>query len=87
LLIGVRPEHLRPGDGEDGGPALDVSLELAEPLGSESVLHGRLASGEALTARVAGLVAGTEGALRLSVPPKETHVFDAESGMRLDPVG
>jgi sn-glycerol 3-phosphate transport system ATP-binding protein len=84
----VRPEHLRPAsaDGE-GGAALDVSLELAEPLGSESVLHGRLPSGEALTARVAGLIAGTEGALRLFVPPAEAHVFDAESGARLDPVG
>src|ERR687893_529316 len=35
LLVGVRPEHLRPpaADGEGGAP-LDVSLELAEPLGS-----------------------------------------------------
>ena len=39
------------------------------------------------TARVAGLVAGTEGALRLSIPAAEAHVFDAETGARLDPVG
>jgi sn-glycerol 3-phosphate transport system ATP-binding protein len=60
---------------------------LAEPLGSESVLHGRLASGEAVTARVPGLVAGVEGALRLSIQASEAHVFDAETGARLDPIG
>jgi sn-glycerol 3-phosphate transport system ATP-binding protein len=91
ILLGVRPEHLRPAaasDGKGGGGApLDVALELAEPLGSESVLHGRLQSGEAVTARVDGLVSGTEGALRLLIPPAEAHAFDAGSGARLDPVG
>ena len=86
LLFGIRPEHLRPA-AEGEGEALEVALELAEPLGSESVLHGRLRSGEALTARVPGLVAGTEGALRLAVPAAEAHVFDAESGARLDRIG
>ncbi len=84
LLIGVRPEHLRPATGAGEGEALDVSLELVEPLGSESVLHGRLPSGEALTARVAGTVPAERGALRLAAPPAEAHVFDAESGRRLD---
>jgi sn-glycerol 3-phosphate transport system ATP-binding protein len=87
LLVGVRPEHLRPVAEGEGGAPLDVSLELAEPLGSESVLHGRLASGEAVTARVPGLVAGVEGALRLSIQASEAHVFDAETGARLDPIG
>jgi sn-glycerol 3-phosphate transport system ATP-binding protein len=83
LLLGARPEHLRTaGEGEDG--ALDVALELVEPLGSESVLHGRLRSGEALTARVAGAVPAERKALRLSIPPAEAHVFDAETGRRLD---
>jgi sn-glycerol 3-phosphate transport system ATP-binding protein len=63
---------------------LDVSLELVEPLGSESVLHGRLPSGEALTARVAGAVPASAGALRLAIPPDEAHVFDAETGRRLE---
>jgi sn-glycerol 3-phosphate transport system ATP-binding protein len=86
LLVGVRPEHLRPaaaGAAEQGG-ALEVSLDLVEPLGSESVLHGHLPSGEALTARVAGAVPAAAGALRLLIPPAEAHVFDAESGRRLD---
>ena len=88
LLVGVRPEHLRPAaaGAEEGGAPLDVSLELVEPLGSESVLHGRLPDGEPLTARVAGAVPASEGALRLAIPPAEAHVFDAESGRRLDAV-
>ena len=64
-----------------------MALELVEPLGSESVLHGRLPSGEALTARVAGAVPTERKALRLAIPPAEAHVFDAETGRRLDAAG
>jgi sn-glycerol 3-phosphate transport system ATP-binding protein len=64
-----------------------VALELVEPLGSESVLHGLLPSGEALTARVAGAVPTERKALRLAIPPEEAHVFDAETGRRLDAAG
>src|SRR3712207_3559286 len=67
LLVGVRPEHLQPAsDGAGEGEALAVSLDLVEPLGSESVLHGRLPSGEPVTARVAGAVPAAKGALRRS---------------------
>jgi sn-glycerol 3-phosphate transport system ATP-binding protein len=66
---------------------LEVALDLVEPLGSESVLHGRLPTGEPLTARVAGAVPTAQGALRLVVPPAEAHVFDVETGRRLDPAG
>ena len=79
VTIGIRPEHLLP-DGADGLP---IAIDLAEPLGSETVLHGRLADGTALTARIAGGVP-TE-ALRLAPELPALHVFDAESGRRLDP--
>jgi len=79
VTIGIRPEHLLPG-GPDGLP---VSVDLAEPLGSETVLHGRLADGTELTARIPGGVPG-EG-LHLAPDLAALHVFDATSGRRLDP--
>ena len=37
VTVGVRPEHLEPGTG------LDLIIDLIEPLGSETLVHGRLA--------------------------------------------
>ena len=62
---------------------LPVTIDLAEPLGSETVLHGRLADGTELTARIPGGMPG-EG-LRLAPDLAALHIFDATSGKRLDP--
>jgi len=80
LTLGIRPEHLV----LDGAGALPFALDLAEPLGSETVLHGRLPDGTALTVRAQGGVPASEG-LTVAIPAESLHVFDAESGMRLDP--
>jgi sn-glycerol 3-phosphate transport system ATP-binding protein len=79
ITLGIRPEHLLP-DGEAGLP---VTLELAEPLGSETVLHTHLADGTPITARVPGATA-TE-TLRLAPDLAALHVFDAATGKRIDP--
>ncbi|HEY4252136.1 MAG TPA: sn-glycerol-3-phosphate ABC transporter ATP-binding protein UgpC [Roseomonas sp.] len=82
VTLGIRPEHL----GTDGPAALPVTVELVEPLGSESVLHGRLADGTALVARLPGAAALADG-MRLSITPEFLHVFDAATGVRIDPAG
>jgi sn-glycerol 3-phosphate transport system ATP-binding protein len=79
VTIGIRPEHLRP-DGEQG---LSLTVELAEPLGSETVLHGRLPDGTVLTARVPG--AAATDSISLVPDPGALHVFDATTGRRIDP--
>jgi sn-glycerol 3-phosphate transport system ATP-binding protein len=62
-------------------------VDLAEPLGSETVLHGRLPSGETFAARLPGAAALAAGAvLPLRPAPEEVHVFDAETGHRLEPL-
>ncbi|MBX6747249.1 MAG: TOBE domain-containing protein, partial [Acetobacteraceae bacterium] len=81
LTIGIRPEHVV----RDGESGLDLALDLVEPLGSETVLHGRLPGGEALTAKLIGAVPAAGGSLKVAIPPAELHVFDAETGRRLDP--
>jgi sn-glycerol 3-phosphate transport system ATP-binding protein len=79
LTIGIRPEHV-----EVSPDGLPLTVDLVEPLGSETVIHGRLPGGEALVARLP-LAAGEIGAvLPLALPPASFHVFDA-SGARLTP--
>jgi len=79
LIIGIRPEHVLPADG-----GLPLAIELVEPLGSESVLHGRLAQGEALALRLPGRPPAGDR-LAVALPPAALHVFAAETGRRLEP--
>ncbi|MBB5688697.1 sn-glycerol-3-phosphate ABC transporter ATP-binding protein UgpC [Roseomonas alkaliterrae] len=79
VIVGIRPEHLVP----NGAEGLALAVELAEPLGSETVVHGRLADGTALTARVPGAVVADS--LRVAPEAAALHVFDAATGRRLDP--
>ena len=81
LTVGIRPEHLEP------APAgLDLSIDLIEPLGSETLVHGHLTGGEeqSLVVRLAGAAPAGE---RLTVRPlpAHLHVFDRTSGRRIDP--
>jgi len=83
LTIGIRPEHLRI------DPAgTDLVVDLVEPMGSEMVVHGHLAAPgrPALVVKLA-----TQGGLgeRVPVVPdvRHIHVFDRESGLRIEPVG
>ena len=78
LSIGIRPEHLVL---DPGG--LPVTIDLVEPLGSETVLIGRLEAGEVLALKVPGSGPGTDQ-VRVVIPPALIHVFDAASGLRLD---
>ncbi len=77
IIIGIRPEHVLQGGG------LDVMVELAEPLGSETVIHGRLTDGTTLLLRAPG-GPPREEKLAVSFPPEHLHVFDHTTGKRLD---
>jgi len=83
LTIGIRPEHLAIGP---GGIALEV--DLIEPLGSETLIHGHLpgAPADTLVVKLTGHAPSGER-LPVTVPPEHMHVFDAASGRRLEPIG
>jgi len=50
--IGIRPEHLQLAD--DGPGYLNLKISYTEALGAETLLHGRLTTGEAVTIRQSG---------------------------------
>ncbi|MDE2006002.1 MAG: sn-glycerol-3-phosphate ABC transporter ATP-binding protein UgpC [Rhodospirillales bacterium] len=85
LLIGIRPQDAVVASGTE--PALDLKVDLVEPLGSESLIHGHLTDGTGFAVRVPGLPGSvTEDALlRIALPVERVHVFAADDGARLEP--
>jgi sn-glycerol 3-phosphate transport system ATP-binding protein len=80
VLVGLRPEHFHLAP--DGPLALRV--ELLERLGADTILHGRLADGVALTARTAANFAPSLGdTARFAIRPEHIHLFDPDSGNHL----
>ena len=76
--LGIRPEHVS----RQGG-GIKLAVDLVEPLGSETLVHGRMADGTPLLAKLTGgAPVGDE--LEVALDPAELHVFDRESGVRLE---
>jgi len=83
VKLGIRPEHLVP---DKKGP-LQAILQIAEPLGANTLLHGRIAGAQkTITVSLPGVhrIDGGQEAMRFSVHPDHIHLFDARSGMRLE---
>ncbi|UUX48791.1 sn-glycerol-3-phosphate ABC transporter ATP-binding protein UgpC [Nisaea acidiphila] len=85
VSLGIRPEHLRPASAE-AGASLSGRISLIEELGSSRLVHLETANG-----RMVSNIAVEESGdwqigedIGLSVAPKHTHLFDRESGLRLD---
>ena len=83
VTIGIRPEHLTLGGGQ-----LTLSVELIEPLGSETLVHGRLPGqeGDIVVVKVPGAVMPMQ-TTSASLQIERIHVFDQATGRRIDPVG
>jgi len=81
VALGVRPEHLL---AADDGP-LEFEIELAEPLGADTLLHGRFGEArETVTVRQSGHVLAQPGEKRrFSVGATRLHLFDSETGKRI----
>jgi sn-glycerol 3-phosphate transport system ATP-binding protein len=81
VALGLRPEHLLP---STDGP-LEFSIELAEPLGADTLLHGRFGEArELVTVRQGGHVTARPGELRrFSIGATRLHLFDSQSGRRI----
>ena len=86
VVFGVRPEHIHASPATGAAPdtdGFDVTVELAEALGHEQLLHVRV-DGVLLTVRGAPGVRPVPGsAVRLHVDQAHTHLFDAETGVSL----
>ncbi len=77
ITIGIRPEHI---DLAPGG--LPMHVDLVEPLGSETLVHGHLDDGTKLLVKQAGALPIGE-ALSVAFPASALHLFNAVDGRRL----
>jgi sn-glycerol 3-phosphate transport system ATP-binding protein len=80
VTLGIRPEHLtldRTG--------LTLTIDLLEPLGSETLIHGRVVGheNETIVVKAQGAVTPTD-TMTVSVQADQAHVFDAATGQRMD---
>jgi sn-glycerol 3-phosphate transport system ATP-binding protein len=83
VSLGIRPEHLV---ADPDGP-LKVRVHLAEPLGANTLFHGELiGTEEAVTVSLPGIhrIGDRNEQLSLDVSPDQLHLFDRESGARID---
>jgi sn-glycerol 3-phosphate transport system ATP-binding protein len=88
-VLGIRPERLHPAADGDALPVIELMVEVVEPLGSEVMVHGNVASSDGRAAVTARLESGARPAigenLRLAYDPVTSHRFDAESGAAITP--
>ena len=74
-----------------GGTDLTLTVDLIEPLGSETLLNGRIAAlaGDPVVVKLTGHAPvewqGDER-IGIGIDPAYLHVFDAETGRRVEPV-
>jgi len=85
VLLGVRPEHFE--TCEPGAALLSPDIDFIELLGSDSLVYGHVGadkSGARLAARLHTSVVAKEGRLPLRFAAEHMHLFDPESGKRLE---
>jgi len=85
VLLGVRPEHLE--TCERGAALLEPDIDFIELLGSDSLVYGHLGtdkSGARVAARLHTSMVAKEGRLPLRFSAEHMHLFDPESGKRLE---
>lgn len=81
VKLGVRPEHLVV---DPDGP-LRQRVQLTEPLGANTLFHGKLDGiGSSFTASLQGVhpSSDAESVMQLAIQPDQAHIFDSETGLR-----
>jgi multiple sugar transport system ATP-binding protein len=88
MILGVRPDDISPeGHGlmEEGeGATIDLSVEIAEPLGMESLIYSRLAGQEVLAKLYGPRLVSSGEQLTFRIALERAHLFDAASGRNLE---
>ena len=77
VVLGIRPEHLRVGDGAEAH--ISGKVRLAEHLGAETILHVDVPNSEPIVVRSAGMARGkADEPVRIGVSAMACHLFSPD---------
>ena len=81
IAIGVRPEHVT----IDTQGLLEMDVVQSEPLGANTLLHGNI-NGIPFTASIAGVhkISEENKKIKLNVESQNIHLFNSETGIRVN---
>jgi sn-glycerol 3-phosphate transport system ATP-binding protein len=83
VVLGIRPEDMQVVAASS--EAFKFEIEMMEELGAGRLLYGRLASTDCVVATPATTVLADAKLAFVRIPPEAIHLFDAESGARIEP--
>ena len=83
VTVGVRPEHASLA-GRDGDNALTARFEFFEELGMGRLFHGRVGAREFIVHSAEKTPPAFGEDIAVYVPTRQLHLFDAETGLRLE---
>ena len=83
ITLGIRPEHITADAATDA--SINLTVGIVEQLGADTLVHGTLAGGVQMVVRLEGIKSFTAGqTLPLVFPADMIHLFDSETGKRID---
>ena len=84
VILGIRPEHFELAD--DGNGTMHIKVDHVETLGADTLVHGHVGdNGTFLTVRLPDIHHFDKGTvLPLSAPLEKLHLYDMESGKRIE---
>jgi multiple sugar transport system ATP-binding protein len=84
IVLGVRPEHLSVAPENSENAALPVDVDIVEPTGAESHVYGRFGNNQIITAFSGRSPLRTGDVIKLTAPPQFLHLFERETGTRIN---
>jgi sn-glycerol 3-phosphate transport system ATP-binding protein len=82
ITLGIRPEHVEIARDR---PMFNLTVDFVEALGADTLVHGHLGPDAPLTVRLPGITRVAAGdVMPLAVSSQHVHLFDAQSGARLN---
>ncbi|HQT89276.1 MAG: sn-glycerol-3-phosphate ABC transporter ATP-binding protein UgpC [Acidiphilium sp. 37-64-53] len=84
IILGIRPQHVTVQATDENAHGIEVMVDLVEPLGSETLIHGHLIDATPFAVRVPSspdLLRMSQ--LRVCLPREHLHIFDADQGKRI----
>ncbi len=84
ITLGIRPEHFELAEKENA--AMDLNVDHVELLGADTLVHGHFGENKTLmTLRLNDIQQFSKHTvLPLNAPPRKLHLFDKESGSRIE---